>query len=93
MGEKKGPDLLSLQQAATLQQAGVFLCHHAAACPADLWRAGAAPMGVVVVKLFLIVLSNIGSIERVVSFLGVGLPMPVIGWFAPAPSIAAETAR
>lgn len=50
-------------------------------------------MGVVVAKLFLIDLSNIGSIESVVSFLGVGLPMLVIGWFAPAPSIAAETAR
>lgn len=57
------------------------------------WIAGAALMGVVVVKLFLVDLSNIGGIERVVSFLGVGLLMLVIGWFAPVPPKAAETAR
>ncbi|WP_205409790.1 DUF2339 domain-containing protein [Pseudothauera hydrothermalis] len=46
-----------------------------------------------VVKLFLLDLSNIGCIERVVSFLGVGLLMLVIGEFAPLPPRAAETAR
>lgn len=50
-----------------------------------LWMAGAALMAVVVVKLFLIDLSNIGGIERVVSFLGVGVLMLVIGWFTPVP--------
>ena len=50
-----------------------------------LWFAGAVLMAVVVVKLFLIDLSNIGGIERIVSFIGVGLLMLVIGFVAPLP--------
>ena len=42
-------------------------------------------MAVVVVKLFLIDLTNIGGIERIVSFIGVGLLMLVIGFVAPLP--------
>ena len=40
---------------------------------------------VVVAKLFLIDLSNIGGIERIVSFIGVGILMLVIGYVAPLP--------
>ncbi|WP_374691645.1 DUF2339 domain-containing protein [Accumulibacter sp.] len=51
----------------------------------SLWLAGAGLMAVVVGKLLLIDLSNAGTIERIVSFLGVGLLMLVIGYLAPAP--------
>lgn len=50
-----------------------------------LWFAGAALMAVVVAKLFLVDLSNIGGVERIVSFIGVGVLMLVIGYFAPVP--------
>ncbi|THF66567.1 DUF2339 domain-containing protein [Pseudothauera nasutitermitis] len=56
------------------------------------WLAGAALMGVVVVKLFLVDLSNIGGVERIVSFIGVGVLMLVIGWFAPVPPRIPEKA-
>jgi uncharacterized membrane protein len=50
-----------------------------------LWLLGAALMAVVVAKLFLVELSNAGTVERIVSFLGVGVLMLVIGYLAPAP--------
>jgi uncharacterized membrane protein len=55
-----------------------------------LWFAGAALMTVVVAKLFLVDLSNIGGVERIVSFIGVGVLMLVIGYFAPVPPKAAR---
>lgn len=51
----------------------------------NLWLIGAALMAVVVAKLFLVDLSNVGGIERVVSFIGVGVLMLVVGYFAPVP--------
>ena len=50
-----------------------------------LWFVGAALLGIVVLKLFLIDLSNTGTVERVVSFIGVGILVIVIGYFAPVP--------
>ena len=50
-----------------------------------LWFVGAALMAVVVFKLFIVDLSRIGSVERIVSFIAVGLLMLVIGYFAPLP--------
>ena len=50
-----------------------------------LWVIGAALMGVVVVKLFLIDLSGIGTVERIVSFIGVGLLMLLVGYLSPVP--------
>ncbi len=50
-----------------------------------LWLTGAALMAAVVVKLFVIDLSNVGGIERVVSFIAVGVLMLVIGYFSPVP--------
>ena len=50
-----------------------------------LWMIGAALLGVVVVKLFLIDLSNVGSVARIVSFMGVGGLMLLIGYLAPLP--------
>ena len=56
-----------------------------------VWLVGAGLMGVVIAKLFLIDLSRIGSVERIISFVGVGLLMLVVGYFSPLPP-ARETA-
>ncbi|HLE00402.1 MAG TPA: DUF2339 domain-containing protein [Bdellovibrionota bacterium] len=50
-----------------------------------LWITGAALLGIVVLKLFLIDLSGRGTLERVISFIGTGLLLLVIGYFAPIP--------
>ena len=50
-----------------------------------VWMVGAGLLGIVVVKLFLVDLASHGTVERIVSFLVVGLLMLVIGWFAPVP--------
>ena len=49
------------------------------------WLAGAGLLGAVVVKLFLIDLEGSGTVARIVSFLGVGLLMLVMGYFCPLP--------
>ena len=50
-----------------------------------VWFGAAALMAVVVVKLFLVDLSGTGTVARIVSFLGVGALMLVIGYFSPLP--------
>ena len=50
-----------------------------------LWIVGAALMGAVVIKLFLVDLSHVGTVERIVSFIGVGIFLLVIGYFSPVP--------
>jgi hypothetical protein len=50
-----------------------------------VWLVGASLLGVVIAKLFLVDLSRVGSIERIVSFVGVGLLMLVIGYVSPLP--------
>jgi uncharacterized membrane protein len=40
---------------------------------------------VVVVKMFLIELFNAGGLPRIVSFIGVGVLLLIIGYFAPLP--------
>lgn len=53
-------------------------------------------MTVVVIKLFLVDLANTGNFARVVSFLGVGVLLLVVGYFAPVPprsETEANTAR
>jgi uncharacterized membrane protein len=50
-----------------------------------VWLVGGALMAVVVVKLFLVDLGNTGTLARVVSFLGVGVLLLVVGYFAPVP--------
>ncbi|MBL0124027.1 MAG: DUF2339 domain-containing protein [Betaproteobacteria bacterium] len=49
-----------------------------------LWMAGAALLGLVVLKLFVNDIGTSGT-ERVVSFIGVGLLLMVIGYVAPVP--------
>ncbi len=50
-----------------------------------LWMCGGALLAVVVVKLFLLDLQTIGGVERIVSFLGVGVLLLLIGYLAPVP--------
>jgi uncharacterized membrane protein len=50
-----------------------------------VWISGAALMGAVVVKLFLVELAAHGSLARIVSFIVVGLLLLVVGYFAPLP--------
>ena len=50
-----------------------------------LWLTGAALMAVVVGKLFIVDLAKFGGVERIVSFLAVGVLMLVIGYVAPVP--------
>ncbi|MEM8515462.1 putative membrane protein [Massilia sp. MP_M2] len=59
-----------------------------------LWWGGAFLYSIVVAKLFLVDLANGGSIARVVSFVGVGLLLLLVGYLAPYPkaSQAASTA-
>jgi len=58
-----------------------------------LWLTGAGLMGVVVIKLFFVDLSNVGGIERIVSFIGVGLLMLVIGYVSPVPPSTPQEVR
>jgi uncharacterized membrane protein len=50
-----------------------------------VWIAGATLMIVVVAKLFLVDLSNVGTIARITSFLTVGALLLVTGYLAPLP--------
>jgi hypothetical protein len=50
-----------------------------------LWVVGAALMGVVVAKLFVVDLGSTGTVARIVSFLGVGVMLLVVGYFSPVP--------
>ncbi len=50
-----------------------------------MWFVGAALLGIVVLKLFLVDLTGIGTVARIISFVGVGLLMLVIGYFSPLP--------
>jgi uncharacterized membrane protein len=50
-----------------------------------LWLIGAGFMALVVIKLFAVDLGNTGTVERIVSFIGIGALLLVVGYFAPAP--------
>jgi len=50
-----------------------------------LWLVGAGLLGLVVVKLLLIDLSNAGGAERIIAFIVVGVLMLVVGYVAPLP--------
>jgi len=54
-----------------------------------VWIGGAVLLALVVAKLFLIDLSNVGGVERIVSFVGVGALMVGIGYLAPYPTTEA----
>ena len=50
-----------------------------------VWIAGAVLVALVIAKLFFVELSHRGGVERIVSFIGVGLLLLVVGYFAPLP--------
>jgi len=56
------------------------------------WIAGALLLALVVAKLFLVDLSQVGGVERIVSFIGVGLLLLLIGYLAPVPPRSPENA-
>ncbi|MDQ0978576.1 DUF2339 domain-containing protein [Pseudomonas synxantha] len=58
----------------------------------EVWLVGAVLIAVVVAKLFFVELSNRGGLARIVSFIGVGGLLLVVGYFAPLPPKRAEPA-
>jgi uncharacterized membrane protein len=50
-----------------------------------LWLTGGGLLAVVVAKLFIVDLASVGTIERIVSFIGVGILLLVVGYFSPVP--------
>lgn len=50
-----------------------------------LWIGGAALLGLVVLKLFIIDLSTLSNLARIISFMVVGVLLMSIGYFAPLP--------
>ena len=70
----------------TCALAAMFIASRRATRP--LWMAGAALLGIVVAKLLLVDLSHTGALLRIVSFIGVGLLMLVIGYLSPLPPAA-----
>jgi uncharacterized membrane protein len=50
-----------------------------------LWIAGATLLGTVVLKLFFVELADRGGLFRIVSFMGVGTLLLLVGYFAPVP--------
>jgi len=55
------------------------------------WLAGAALLGAVVLKLMLFDMQGSGTVLRIVSFIGVGVLMLVIGYVAPLPATTTTT--
>ena len=58
----------------------------------SLWLVGAGLLGLVVLKLLLVDLSNVGGVERIITFIAVGVMMLVVGYFAPLPPKAGAAA-
>lgn len=56
-----------------------------------LWVIGGVLLGATVVKLFLLDLSFVKGVERIVAFLGIGVLLLLIGYFSPLPPKAKET--
>ena len=55
-----------------------------------IWIVGVVLMAVVVVKLFVLDLQHVTGVERIVSFIAVGVLMLLVGYFAPVPPRAGE---
>ena len=68
----------------TLLSLGLMLVAHRRALRVS-WLAGAGLLVVVVIKLLFVDLSKAQGWERIVTFIGVGVLMLVIGYFAPLP--------
>ena len=59
----------------------------------DLWMVGMALIAVVVLKLLLVDLSNSGTVERIVSFIVVGLLLLGVGYLVPLPEKPGDAER
>jgi uncharacterized membrane protein len=55
-----------------------------------VWMAGAGLLALLIVKLFLVDLGNVGGVARIVSFLATGILILLIGYLAPAPPRSAR---
>lgn len=55
-----------------------------------MWLAGAGLMGAVVIKLFLVDMAASGALARIVSFIGAGLLLLIVGYFSPLPPKRSE---
>ena len=58
-----------------------------------LWMVGGALMAAVVLKLFTFDIYGGGSLERIISFIGVALLMLIIGYIAPLPAKQQEATK
>ncbi len=58
----------------------------------SVWILGAGLLGAVVAKLFIVDLAGTGTLARIVSFIGVGLLILVIGFLSPLPPRAEQRA-
>lgn len=63
----------------------VLMVHATRSAQRINWIVGAVLLAVVVVKLFLLDLANSGTVERIVSFIGAGIGLLAVGYFAPVP--------
>ncbi len=57
----------------------------------EFWYVGAALLGAVVIKLFIVELGNSGTLTRIISFLSVGILLLLINYFSPIPPRKQET--
>ena len=57
------------------------------------WLIGAALLALTVVKLFLFDLWHVTGLERIVSFIGIGIMLLLIGYFSPLPPKAKQIAK
>jgi uncharacterized membrane protein len=81
-------DSVVVQTAIAVLWAGTGLGCMVAGTKRDLrplWGAGAALMAAVVLKLFLVDLSHTGTVARIVSFIGVGVVLLIVGYLSPVP--------
>lgn len=81
-------DSVLLQSAFSIWWSLLALCTMVVATRRKLripWLAGAGLLAAVVVKLFLVDLSGTGTVERIVSFVGVGILLLIIGYASPVP--------
>ncbi|OQW85723.1 MAG: hypothetical protein BWK72_20840 [Rhodoferax ferrireducens] len=85
------PVQASLSLAWSLLAIGLMIAGHRNARRV-VWIAGAALVAVVVAKLFFVELASKGGLERIVSFIGVGVLLLVVGYFAPLPPAREEEA-
>ena len=81
----------SLSIVWTLVALGLMIGGHLKA-RRHVWLTGAGLIAVVVAKLFFVELSNHGGLARIVSFIGVGVLLLVVGYFAPLPPRRIEAA-